>query len=246
MDLQFGMCPQCKQDIAEERLRESVVICQHCGFSDQKTNKSLEKKIFKSYLKASLLVTVLLVASFIQAVNWDQYFFSIIPLKIKEMTSTASTMDLKEITRICNERKKWDCVEASLLKTYQSSPNTEIEALAELGKIQFQRGETDAALQTFSTYFAQGGLSLDASYDYARSLSLRGQVDQASQVYEKILEAKPDTLQVTVAQNYVRLLMNNNRFSQAKDLLEEIRKSGSNANMFMDKEFQEIATHAHE
>lgn len=243
MNLQFGVCPQCKMEISEERLRDNPVICQHCGFSDQKAMKNVEKRVYKTFLKTSIVLTGFLVASFIQAVNWDKHSLTIIPLKVKEITGMASLQDLKTISEICTERKKWDCVEAALAQTYQMSPQSELEVLAELGKLQFKRGDYVGAFKSLSTYFNQGGVSLDASYDYARVLAQQGQVDQASQVYDEILKAKPDTLQVTVAQNYVRLLMDNSRYKKAKDLLEEIRKSGSNASLFMDKEFQELATY---
>lgn len=243
MNLEFGMCPRCKMDIAEDRLREPLVVCQHCGFSDPKSDRKLEKKIYSHFLRTSLIVTGLLLAGFIQAVNWDQYSLSIIPLKVKELSGIANLQDYQQLSKICEERKKWDCVETSLRQRYTLSPRTEIEALAQLGKLQYKRGKLAESLQSLKTYFDQGGISLDASYDYARALSQRGFVDQASQVYEQILEAKPETLQITVAQNYVRLLMKNNKYREAKTLLEDIRKSGSNANLFMDKEFQELETY---
>ncbi len=242
MKLQFGVCPQCKQEIAEDRLRENIVICQHCGFSDQKSNKRLDKQVYKSFLKTSIALTIVLVGGFIQSVSWDQYAVSIIPLKLKQMTGTASITDMAEISKICFERKKWDCLSESLIKRYQMSPNTELETLAELGSLQFKLGQYAQAEKTLSTYFQQGGLNMDASYDYARSLSLQGEVDQASQVYQQILQAKPETLQITVAQNYIKLLMTNNRHREAKTVLDGIRASGSNANMFMDKEYKEIET----
>lgn len=243
MDLQFGVCPRCKMEISEERLRESLVVCQHCGFSDLKSNRALDKKIYQNFVRSSVLVTGLLVLSFIQAVNWDQYSLSIIPLKVKETAGIAQLDDYKDLAQACEDRKKWDCLENSLLQSFRLSPNTEIESLAKLGKIQFQRGKNAEAIQTLKTYFEQGGISLEASYDYARALSQTGMVDQASQVYQQILESKPETLQVTVAQNYIRLLMKNNRYKEAKDILETIRDSGSNANMFMDKEFQQLETY---
>ena len=243
MNLQFGVCPQCKQDIDEARLRESIVICQHCGFSDQKSNQRLDKQVYKTFLKTSLVITVLLVGGFIQSVSWDKYAVTIIPLKLKQTLGMASLQDMTEISKICQERLKWDCYGQALAQRYQMSPNTEVETLAELGNLQFKLGQYAQAEKTLSTYFQQGGLNMDASYDYARSLSLQGQVDQASQVYQQILQAKPETLQITVAQNYIKLLMTNNRHVEAKSVLDGIRASGSNANMFMDKEYKEIETY---
>src|SRR5690606_24630914 len=167
------------------------------------------------------------VGVFIQAVNWDRHSFEIIPLTIKEFAGVANLNDYRRLTEICIERKKWDCTESSLAKRFALSPHSELEALADLGEVQYKRQKVREAADSLNQYFAQGGLNLDASYTYARALSDIGDLEQASTVYDRILKSKPDTLQVTVAQNYIRVLMKAQRHRQAKEVLEEIRESGA-------------------
>ncbi|MCB0411446.1 MAG: hypothetical protein KDD22_02900, partial [Bdellovibrionales bacterium] len=239
MKMQFGVCPRCKSKVSEERLKEAPVICNHCGYSGSQGDQKLEKKIYNTFLKFSLILCMGLVGGFIQAVNWDHYSAEIIPLKFKEMSGTADLADYQRLTEICTKRKKWDCVENALAKRFALSPQTELESLASLGDLQYKRLRIKEAAETLNKYFAQGGLSLDAGYTYARTLSEIGDVDQASTDYSNILKSKPETLQITVAQNYIRLLMKAQRHREAKEVLDEIRDSGANANLFMEKEYKE-------
>jgi hypothetical protein len=54
------------------------------------------------------------------------------------------------------------------------------------------------------------------------------------------LAAKPGILQVTVAQNYVKLLVGAGRLDQALNVIDRIRKKGENASQFMDSEYKVI------
>lgn len=56
---------------------------------------------------------VLMLASFIQLMNWDNYSLEIIPLKIKSTLGGLSQPDLERSAEICMELKKWDCVESN-------------------------------------------------------------------------------------------------------------------------------------
>lgn len=240
MKMQFGTCPQCKMEVSKDRLSQAPIVCNHCGYTDRQSTRVQDEVIYKSFMKTSIALCLTLVVGFIQAVNWDKYSLEIVLLKGKELSGLASLTEYKRMVQICNERKKWDCVESALTSAYSKSPQTELETLAELGQLQFKRGKFREAAGSFATYFQQGGLNLDATYDYARALSEVGQSEQASQVYSQILQAKPETLQITVAQNYIRHLMKNQKNMEAKKVLEDIRKSGTNANMFMEKEYQQL------
>ena len=65
-------------------------------------------------------------------------------------------------------------------------------------------------------------------------------VDEAAKYYDYVLGAKPDVLQVTVIQNYVRLMMDAHRLDKAKQLIEEVRSKSAASAYFMDDEFKRI------
>jgi tetratricopeptide (TPR) repeat protein len=102
------------------------------------------------------------------------------------------------------------------------------------------RGHYQEAVNTYRTFFSKGGVDLEASYNFARALGQVGMVDEASKYFDYVLGAKPDVVQVTVVQNYVKLLMEANRLDQAQKLIEGVRKQSETSAYFMEDEFKKI------
>ncbi len=238
MNSQFGMCPRCKQDVPNDRLNDNPVVCPHCGWT-KPHDGVVETQIFKSYLKITVSLSVAAVLIFTQVVKWDSHALSVLPLQLKSVAGMLSPSDHQEFVDICSSRNDWPCVE----KIYQSWINNypeQNEARAKLGQLQYKLGSASEAVKTFAAYFQNGGVDLEASYVYARALSATGQVDQAAVAFQKVLEAKPETLQVTVVQHYVKMLIDNSRGKEAFGVIDSIRKNGGSASLFMDKEYNDL------
>lgn len=239
MSYSNASCRRCKNEIPESQDFIGPVVCPSCGWTSDHKNKEIQNSINKRFIKFSTIFSVLAIGVFIQTVNWDTHFISIIPLQIKNTLGMMSTSDVAEMAAICVERKNADCVE-DLYSSLAKRDSQNIEHLASLGSIQFRRGKIRTAAATLNQYFAKGGLSLEASYIYARSLGQLGQIDSASSYYQHVLNAKPEVLQISVAQNYVNLLMQNQRLEQARSVLEDIRAKGASAAGFMETDLQRI------
>ncbi|MBX7231915.1 MAG: hypothetical protein K1X29_07490 [Bdellovibrionales bacterium] len=235
--LQFGVCPRCQEQIDSERLGFNPVICSQCGFTDNATDIREDIRFEKRFIKVAILVAFLFTVGLLQSASWDKFALSIIPLKIKQMTHTASMEDLTQIIGICKERLKHECVESSLS---QMAEKGNLEALAELGKYQMKLKKTKLATQSFNHYFKQGGLDLEASYQFAKALGELGEVDLASNYYDQVLKARPEALQITVTQNYVKMLVNNKRNDQALNLIKTVRSSSPSASLFMEDEYKTL------
>ncbi len=233
-----GYCPQCKLEVPESRTLPTL-ICPHCGFTNSKSFQKAQKEVSQRFIKLSVGLSTFMVIAFMHAVTWDQFFFEVIPLKAKQIVGMANATDYGRLAEMCKTRKDSECVEHMLTNKVQAEPQN-IENLAELGQVQFLRNNFKGSAATLKKYFAEGGLSLDASYTYARALGQIGQVDESSEAYKKVLASKPDMLQISVTQNYVRMLMDAGRAEQAKLVIESIRVKGSNAAMFMESEMQQI------
>lgn len=232
----FGACPRCQLEIQSERLRSSVIVCNHCGFTGNLNQRKLEKSAEKKFITIATSVCALLTFSFVMIVKWDTYSLEVLPLKAKQLVGMSSAEDLKRIVEICEDRKNLEC-QISGLEDLSKIDN---EARAQLGKIYFLKDQNKLAVQRFSDYFRNGGLSFEASYMFARSLEKDGQIELASQYYESVLNSKPDTLQITVTRHYINMLTEYNKRDQAKLVLSKIREMGANTKNFMDPVFKEL------
>lgn len=234
--LEFGACPQCKLDIAPERKKAVPMICNHCGFTstnDEIVQAQIEKKTIISFV----VVSVFVLAAHILLSHWDKHALGIIPIFVKESIGAVSQADLEAKAEICLDLKYWDCLEDVYVKTAKNDPKLWQRA----GDFFMKRGKYAEAARAYYPLFQLGAQDLDVSYRYAQALAKTGQVDEAVGYFEGILAARPEMLQVTVVQNYVKLLMENQRYDQAKVLINKIRKqSGVTGEMFMEEELKKI------
>jgi tetratricopeptide (TPR) repeat protein len=181
-------------------------------------------------------VLAFLCLSFMLVMNWDIHSLAVIPLKIKETVGASNPADIERMGEICMDLKKWDCVESNYSQAAAHDP----QQLTRLGQFQMKRAKWQAAAQTYYRFFQSGGQDLDASYNYAKALSQLGEVDEAVKYFDMVLAAKPDVRQVTVVQNYVKLLMDHQRYDQARALIQGIRKQGPDSSLFMETEYKKI------
>lgn len=234
--LEFGACPRCKQDISPERKSKNPVICDHCGYTVSQI-EGAQAEVDKKSIQFMIGIGVFAIACYVQILNWDSAWLQIIPLSVKETIGLSSNADIEAKAGICMELKKWECVEQQYVRAAQAQP-----ALWErAGHFSMQRAKYNEAAQNYYKFFQSGGQNLEASYNYAKALAQLGQVDEAVKYFDQVLAARPDVLQVTVVQNYVKLLMEHQRFDQAKVLIDKVRKDGGpSAGSFMDEELKKI------
>lgn len=233
---QLGQCPVCGTALSSEKVCGQVVICE-CGWTKSIHSNQAESKLKDRTILTMVLVSALFVGSFIHAINWDRYFFDIIPLKAKEITKMATAEDYKALIAICSSRAKSDCVEKAYQNLYRLLPH-QIEVLAELGHLQFLRSDMHKAVQTLKLYFASGGKSIEATYDYARALSQVGLYDEALKQFQYVLRSKPQVFQISVARTYILTLIKHNKLPQAKAAIEYYRKNSTSSAFFMDPEYR--------
>ncbi|MBX3022716.1 MAG: hypothetical protein KF799_13670 [Bdellovibrionales bacterium] len=235
--LEFGACPLCKQDISPERKKLSPVICNHCGFTFSKDSLKTANDVESKSIKIMVAISVVVSACYIQISHWDKAWLEIVPLALKETIGMSSPSDIEQKAGICFEQMKWDCVEAQYGKAAQNDPALWERAAG----FQMKRAKYNEAAQSYYKFFQSGGVNLESQYNYAKALAQLGQVDEAVKYFDQVLAAKPDVLQITVVQNYVKLLMDHQRFDQAKLLISKVRKDGGPAaESFMETEYKQI------
>jgi tetratricopeptide (TPR) repeat protein len=229
-------CPVCYNNIHPDRVVDQNVYCP-CGHTLQISRKSSDRE---SGTTLSLVIfTLLIVGAIIHAINWDTYFFSIIPLKIKELSGIAAPHELKEIAKICNIRKKYNCEVHALEMAFELNKK-DPESLLRVGEIYTDTNNFFLAAKAYTLYFKNGGKAESARYNYARSLGEIGQIDQAKKQFHYILRRDQKNPQFRVASSYVELLIKNRDYTTAKGVIQEYRRAGPSSALFLEKELKAI------
>lgn len=238
MLMQFGHCPRCGTEIISDRIIGSTIVCE-CGWTKSAKSESVSRSNTDRTCAAIVMIGGLLIASFLQAVNWDKHFFSIVPLKAKQMTGLADSHDLERIAMICQERKKHECVEKAYIGIARMEPNNGAN-FARLAELQYKRERYTQAAESFARYFAQNGSDSDMAYTYAQTLTKLKQFPEADKYFRMALGKKNDVLPVTYVRGYVQMLVDANRLQHAKSTILAYRKKSTTANLFMNKELDDI------
>lgn len=234
--MDFGTCPRCRLDISQERRAQHPIVCDHCGFSGVKAEIKVQDQIESRFIKVALGISLFIVAAFIQVATWDSHFLRVLPLQVKSLINTMTEEDYESMAKICMDRKKYDCVERMYAKTARSS----LEKLARYADFLVKREKLRLAADQYRTYINQGGVDLEITYNYAKALAQLGEFEEASIYFQQVIDAKPDTVQITVLQHYVKTLMSANQFEKARTVIEDVRKKSAQANAFMAEELAQI------
>lgn len=235
--LRVDRCPVCQSKIPDNRTLGGIIICQ-CGWTASQKAKIHEKKIADRSCITLVSICILLVSIFIQAANWDKYFFTIIPLKTKQLLGMSNQSDLNAIIRICAERKKQQCTEEAMKQSFDKSKD--LKTLGLLGQMQYQRKAFDKAVATLGLYFKAGGKQPEVAFDYARTLGSLGQTREAIRYYKYALNTKQELLRISITRSYAELLIQANLLREAKTVIKAFRKVGASSSMFMESELKEI------
>ncbi len=217
----YGTCPKCKSEISEDRLLYKPVICNHCGHMDSNAEELSTKKRNRSSILIMLGISVITAGSFLHSVRWGNHSLEVIPHKAMISVGMGDESNYNRLQEICLERKMIDCVQSSLEEQLSANPNN-LEVLKKLGKLHYQLENYEQAHETLSAYFTNQGEDLMTAYYFAKVLSKQGNTDAAVDYFESILASKPDVLQVTVTEAYMDMLIEANRFDDAKKLAKSV------------------------
>lgn len=194
---------------------------------------------YQKRMSASFVVIGLILLGLgIQIVNWNQYFLSIIPLKISQTVGSASPRELRQIASICERRMKYSCAETALNSALNRDPSA--DEYLKLGELQRKTKSPQEAISSYGQALVilqkdnapdQTKLS-DTYYGLARSYESLGQNQSAINNYDLAIKAKPSVIQVTVTNSYLSLLKSMGKSDLAKAVVKEAQNRGQSSNLF--------------
>ncbi|OFZ11591.1 MAG: hypothetical protein A2Z20_03130 [Bdellovibrionales bacterium RBG_16_40_8] len=230
-------CPACLCNIPTDRVLNNVAYCA-CGSHLPLTEHAAKRE--NARVMPVILFSLFFIAAITHTINWDTYFFTIIPLKMKQFTGLTSITELKQIALICEKRKKINCEIQALEKVF-SLDNKETKVLERVGFIYFENIKNyHSAARTYSYYFKHGGNDDTARLAYARSLGEIGQFVDAKRQFHYLLKKAGAKPQFITARSYVEILMRNSDYKTAKGIIQEYRQAGPNSALFLEKEWKLI------
>lgn len=232
-------CPICLRDIPKERFVAGSAYCS-CGHIVNFKAKEDDPSSSSSSVTL-LMITSIIVAAILHAFNWDTYFFQIIPLKMKQLSGVASVEDLRTIADICQKRKKATCEIQALEKIF-ALDKAQLPVLLRVGEIYFEKNNFKGAVDSYTTYFKNGGNDSSGRYNYAQALGELGLFRDAQKQFNYILKKDQKNPQYNVARSYVELLIKNKDYMTAKNVIEEYRRAGPNSALFLEKELKAVNT----
>lgn len=229
-------CPRCMTDVSQTRMNSFPVVCDHCGYVLSGKNTETEQKLERTFIWSICGFSAFLVIAFLHVSAWGPYSMEILSLKAGQYMGGGNVASWDRVGVICLELKKYECVE----EMYARMATVDPSQYARLGKFQMSQRKFANAAESYRQFFVRGGGDLEANYQYARALSETGRIDEAAKHFDYVLAAKPDVLQVTVVQNYVKYLVQANQLARAKQVIEKVRRRGTSVSQFMDTELNDI------
>lgn len=227
------VCPSCHLVIDESRERAEVLVCNHCGHVKSEKAAEAERTLRVVSFKAVVLLALILVSGFAEVSAWSFYAPELRWLELRARLGS-STAVLDRMAEICMELKKYDCATES----YQKMAAIDSFNWSRLARLQYSLGKYEEAVESFTIFSESHSGDAETHYIFAKALAETGRIDQAVDYFELVIKSKPDVLQVTVVQNYVRYLMRSMRYAQAEAVIRRMRRLDWTKAKFMDSEFR--------
>jgi len=191
----------------------------------------------KPFIYVVIGLSVFMILAFIHIINWDRHSFAVIPLKIKYALGLSNQSNYRELAKICIERMKYNCAESALSVLAESS--NRVEDLIQLGDLRRKIGIPQAAVLAYEDALklamkeSSNKELAEVHYGLAASFQSLQLSADAIRHYDFAIQAKPEVLQITVTNNYIRYLKQLGLADHIKRVVAEAKKRGGNERQFV-------------
>lgn len=239
-----GYCSMCDVEIPNDQKNSAGIAVCRCGWHDESFVGAIKvQPKNKNVRNISLIAIGFLSLFFVLAhfSTWGAYSFSVPFMKLQKLTGTLSVQGYVDLAKVCIRLSKMDCAEDTYRSLYRSSRN--VQALAELARLQMHLGKNKDATDTFASYVKAGGKNGDALSNYGRALESEKRFADALKVYDRAIAARPQRLSAHAVSGAVRILMKNGKYSEARKRIVAFHKSSRNAQGYLNKELALLELH---
>lgn len=232
-------CPRCYFKITEDRQTDPVVVCPQCGYVKGDNEKKLQVTMFKEHVIVGSLVVLILSLAIVYTSRWGSLSVTAIVPNAKILLGMANQIDYQKISDSCLILNRYDCygeMQGALAKLNPQNPMH----YAEQAKALWYQKRFPLAVEAYKNYLNQGGDDIKVIYRYAYLLGGMGDVEQATELYESILQRTQNVIPVTIVSSYIDLLLDNGNINAAKKVIKKYRKKGYAISPFVEKQYRRI------
>lgn len=238
MMTRYGICPVCGSHIPEDRHDNGWVLCE-CGWLGSTNTEKYERETQKRSILWIMSVSIFILVGFMHSTRWGNDSINIAPYQVQNLLSIADQNTLITYSDYAFKHRQYELSE-SLMSKWAEKENTP-EAWEKLALLRAQMKNYTEAVYAFDKYYQTEGNNPLTMFHYAKVLQELERDDLAEKIYVHIVGLDPDTYQRTVVEELVRLLINQQRFKDAQNILTQLSKPNMDlpSHLIRQKEFVE-------
>ena len=185
-------------------------------------------------------IALMAVLTFTWISIWDTYSLEVLPLQAKYNLGFAKEADYKALSRICFERKRYECASSTsqtLALRFQTKDPVFYQHWMESAAKLNQPKSALAALESLQKMQGPSATLLEQKAKLQLKL---GEEQKALESLNKASGLAQGLNRIAIAREHISLLIKMNLFAQAHSKIMEIRHSNALAHLFMEKELRSI------
>lgn len=221
---QQEICPDCGTLIPAERMDEDMVVCT-CGYTKSASQVNFEKSRNKSSSYVIIGLSLFLMASFIHTAKWGKDSVKVTPLEVSRVLGTISPNQALALGDMSMDKKFLMQAEKMYSVFLEENPE-DLEANQKMGMLLFRQKKFEEAAVYLEKYFLNDGDDQITLFSYGKSLTETQDLGDAEEVFLKLINAKPETYQITVVQALVDLYIEQGKLTEAKSFISSLIKPG--------------------
>lgn len=222
--LQQEICPDCNDLIPADRMDEEMTVCT-CGYTRSKAEAQSEAARNKRTSYVIIFLSLVMISSFIHTAKWGQDSVKVTPLEVSRVFGTISPDQALALGDMSIDKNFLNQAE-EMYKIYLKAHPNDLAVNEKMGMLLFRQDKFEEAVPYFENYFTNNGEEPNTLFSYGKALTESQDLSAAEEVFLKLIEAKPDTYQITVVQALVDLYITQNKLKEAKKFISELIKPG--------------------
>lgn len=217
----YGICPVCGSHISEERHDNGWILCE-CGWLGSKNEEVYESDTQKMSIKWIVSVSFVILLGFVHTARWGDDSITVVPYQVSNLFGLSSSSSTLAFAELSIKHRLFEKGEG-LMTRWAERENTP-EAWEKVAILRTQMKEYNSAVLAFDKYYELEGTNPLTMFHYAKVLQELEREDLAEKIYIHIVGLDPESYQRTVVEELVRLLINQQRFNDAKNILTQLSK----------------------